>query len=347
MDYAKLSSDVDTNRRLHAMLADKLTGVRMREQGEMKVVKVIDPPHVPFQGFNQKRFKYLGVAMLLALAVGIGLPGVVEYFNRPVESEADIRQLTGLAVLAALPLIRTRRPVFMTGKNQAEDVDAEEHFMFTEAFRKLRVEIQLLGRETPLKRLLISSALPGEGKSTVVVNLGLAFGEVGKHVILADADFHRPTLHRTLRTPNTKGFSDLLAGTGDLHDSLTTVAEGVRLAPRGTSSTALSRSGLGSARLPQVIDQMSNEADYVILDSSPTLLIPDNLYMASVADGVILVVHAGTTRPRDLIRTKEIFDKSGTPILGVVLNQLKMNRMKQYQTYYKYYRSYVKADSKA
>jgi Mrp family chromosome partitioning ATPase len=92
---------------------------------------------------------------------------------------------------------------------------------------------------------------------------------------------------------------------------------------------------------------MSEEADYVILDSSPTLLIPDNLYMAAAVDGVILVVLAGATRPRDLLRAKEVFDKAGTPILGVVLNQLSPRRLKQYQTYYKYYRSYVKQDARA
>jgi len=220
-------------------------------------------------------------------------------------------------------------------------VSQEEYFLFVEAFRRLRVEIQLLGRDIPMRRIMIASALPGEGKSTVVVNLGLVFGEVGKHVIIADADFHRPTLHRTLKTPNSKGFSDLLAGTGELREAMSPVAEGVWLTPRGASSTALTRTGLGSSRLPEVLDSMSVEAEFVLLDSSPILLIPDNLYMAAATDGVILVCQSGTTRPRDLLRAKSIIEKSGTPILGVVLNQVPVRKVNQY---YSYYRAYAKAD---
>ena len=344
MEYTRLSSDNESNRRLQAVLSEKMTAARMREQGEMKVVKVIDPPQVPFAAANQKRLKFLGIALALALVIGAGVPVAVEYFNRPVQTEQDIRQLTGLPVLSTVPLVRSRRSMFLLGSGQPEDVRQEDYFLFLEAFRKLRVEIQLLGREMPMRRVMIASALPGEGKSTVVVNLGLTFGEVGKQVIIADADFHRPTLHRTLKTPNNKGFSDLLAGTGELRESMSLVAEGVWLSPRGGSSTALSRTGLGSQRLTEVIESMAAEAEYVLLDSSPILLIPDNLYMAAAADGVILVVQSGVTRPRELLRTKDIIEKSGTPIIGVVLNQVPVKAVNQY---YNYYRSYVRHDSKA
>lgn len=344
LEFTRLNTDVESNRRLHAMLSEKLSAARIREQGEMKVVKVIDPPSVPVPAVNQKRIRFLSVAFGLALLIGLGVPAAVEYFNRPIESDDDVRNLTGLPVLASIPRVRSRRSMFMVGGGQPDDVSQEEYFLFVEAFRRLRVEIQLLGREMPMRRIMIASALPGEGKSTVVVNLGLVFGEVGKHVIIADADFHRPTLHRTLKTPNAKGFSDLLAGTGNLREAMSPVAEGVWLTPRGASSTALTRTGLGSARLPEVLDSMSVEAEFVLLDSSPILLIPDNLYMAAATDGVILVCQAGLTRPRDFLRAKSIIEKSGTPILGVVLNQVSVRKVNQY---YSYYRAYAKADTKA
>jgi polysaccharide biosynthesis transport protein len=344
LEFTRLASDVESNRRLHAMLSEKLSAARIREQGEMKVVKVIDAPSVPVAAANQKRLRFFGVALALALVIGLGVPGTVEYFNRPIETDEDVRSLTGLPVLTSIPRVRSRRSMFMIGGGQPDDVSQEEYFLFVEAFRRLRVEIQLLGRDIPMRRIMIASALPGEGKSTVVVNLGLVFGEVGKHVIIADADFHRPTLHRTLKTPNGKGFSDLLAGTGDLREAMSPVAEGVWLTPRGASSTALTRTGLGSARLPEVLDSMSVEAEFVLLDSSPILLIPDNLYMAAATDGVILVCQAGVTRPRDFLRAKNIIEKSGTPILGVVLNQVPVRKVNQY---YSYYRAYAKADTKA
>ncbi len=344
LEYTRLATEVESNRRLHAMLSEKLSAARIREQGEMKVVKVIDAPSVPLPASNQKRLRFFGVALALALVIGLGVPATIEYFNRPVETDDDVRSLTGLPVLTSIPRVRSRRSMFMIGGGQPDDVSQEEYFLFVEAFRRLRVEIQLLGRDIPMRRIMIASALPGEGKSTVVVNLGLVFGEVGKHVIIADADFHRPTLHRTLKTPNSKGFSDLLAGTGELREAMSPVAEGVWLTPRGASSTALTRTGLGSSRLPEVLDSMSVEAEFVLLDSSPILLIPDNLYMAAATDGVILVCQSGTTRPRDLLRAKSILEKSGTPILGVVLNQVPVRKVNQY---YSYYRAYAKADNKA
>lgn len=344
LEYTRLASEVESNRRLHAMLSERLSAARIREQGEMKVVKVIDPPSVPVPAVNQKRIRFLAIALGFSLVLGLGLPAAVEYFNRPIETDDDVRNLTGLPVLASIPRVRSRRSMFMVGGGQPDDVSQEEYFLFVEAFRRLRVEIQLLGRDTPMRRIMIASALPGEGKSTVVVNLGLVFGEVGKHVIIADADFHRPTLHRTLKTPNAKGFSDLLAGTSDLREAMSPVAEGVWLTPRGASSTALTRTGLGSSRLPEVLDSMSVEAEFVLLDSSPILLIPDNLYMAAATDGVILVCQSGTTRPRDFLRAKTILEKSGTPILGVVLNQVPVRKVNQY---YSYYRAYAKADTKA
>jgi succinoglycan biosynthesis transport protein ExoP len=344
LEFARLATDLESNRRLRDMVTERLAAVRIREQGEMKVVKVIDPPSVPQPAANEKRIKFLAVAAVLALAIGLGVPTAIEYVNRPVESEHDVRQITGLPVLSIVPSLRTRRT--LGPARGLEDSKHEDVFLFTEAFRRLRVELQLLGRETELRRILVASALPGEGKSTVVVNLGHAFGEVGKHVILADADFQRPTLHRTLKSPGGKGFSDVLAGTSDLQESLNQVGDGVWLMPRGGSPSALTRTGLGSGRLAEVLTQLASEAEYVILDSSPILLVPDNLYVAAAADGILLVVHAGTIRPRELLRAKEILDKSGTPIIGVVLNQMPLRRLEQYYGYYnKYYKTYAKAEA--
>src|SRR5678816_2849752 len=148
----------------------------------------------------------------------------------------------------------------------------------------------MIAEENPLRRVLVASALPFEGKSTVVFNLGLAFGEVGKRVIVADADFHRPTLRRIANTDQRKGFTDLLAGNTKLADTITPI--------------------------------------------------PDNLYMAAAADGIVLVVAVGQTRPRDVLRTKAILERAGTPILGVVLNR---TPVKQLNSYYKQYSAYYGA----
>jgi succinoglycan biosynthesis transport protein ExoP len=301
-------------------------------------VKVIDPPGFPTTAPNQRRMTFLGLALALSLVIGLGAPATAEYFNRPIMSETDVRHLTGLPILTAIPDVQT--PGVILGSNGSENqTNQEDYHLFVDSFRRLRVELQMLGDEPPLRRILVASALPFEGKSTVTFNLGLAFGEVGKRVIIADADFHRPTLHRLANSTPRKGFTDLLAGTSNLVDTIMPITEHVHLAPRGGSMTAPARSGLGN-RLPQILSDMSNDADYVLMDSSPILLIPDNLYIAAAADGIIVVVSVGTTRPRDLLRTKEILERAGTPILGVVLNR---TPIKQLNSYYKQYSGYYGA----
>jgi len=336
LDYRRLASEVETNRKLSALLSDKLGAARIREQGEMNVVKVIDPPGFPSTAPNQRRSQFIGLALALALLIGIGAPATAEYFNRPIMGEDDIKHLTGLPILTSVPEVDPEHAVF--GSKGSQEEKSQEHYhLFVDAFRRLRVELQMIGDDRPLRRILIASALPFEGKSTVVFNLGLAFGEVGKRVIIADGDFHRPTLHRIANTTPRKGFTDLLAGTTQLTDTITPITDNVQLAPRGSGLMAPARTGFGTDRLSRVLGQMSDEADYVLLDTSPILLIPDNLYMAAAAEGIVLVVAVGQTRPRDLVRTKAILERAGTPIVGVVLNR---TPVKQLNSYYKQYSAY-------
>jgi capsular exopolysaccharide synthesis family protein len=340
LEYRRLASDVETNRKLSTLLSDKLGAARIREQGEMNVVKVIDPPGFPSTAPNQRRMQFVGLALALALLIGLGAPATAEYFNRPIMGEDDVKQLTGLSILTAVPQVASENVIFTSRSGENQQAPQEEYHLFVDAFRRLRVELQMISDDTPLRKILVASCLPFEGKSTVVFNLGLAFGEVGKRVIIADADFHRPTLHRIANTPPRKGFTDLLAGTSKLLDTITPITDNVQLAPRGSALSGPSRTGLGTDRLPQILGNMSDEADYVLMDSSPILLIPDNLYMAAAADGIVLVVAIGQTRPRDLLRTKAILERAGTPIVGVVLNR---TPVKHLNSYYKQYSGYYGA----
>ncbi len=310
LEYRRLSSEVDMNRRLASVIQEKLGASRIRASGEMNVVKVIDPASTPVPAVNQKRLKFLGIAFAFAFALGVAGPGLVEYVNRPLQTEQAIRQSTGLPILAIVPQVDSRRPVFNSGERQPQDPHQQDYVLFVDAFRRLRVELQMLAEEMPLRRILVASSLPGEGKSTVTYNLALAFGEIGQRVIIADADFHRPTLHRTTKARNEKGLTDLLAGTSALPEAMTTVSEQVRLAPRGTALSIPARVGLGTKRLTEVLVSMEAESEYVLIDSSPILLVPDNLYMASAADAILLVVDSSSTRPRDLLRTKEVLRRS-------------------------------------
>jgi succinoglycan biosynthesis transport protein ExoP len=344
-EYARLTREVESRRNLHALLADRLAAARIREQGEMKVVKIIDPasPAVPIP--NQKRLFVLVGALGVAFALGAGVPAAVEWFNRTIETEDDVQAATGLPVLAIVPRVRAGQVLFSPNVTDTGGAPGDQ-LMFTEAFRSLRVAVELGTRGEPLRSLLVTSSFADEGKSTVVVNLGFALNEAGRRIVLADTDFLRPTLHRVTKIKTSKGLVEALESEGpQAPPALMPINnEGLWLAQRGESVQTRSRSMLGGSRLREMIGEMSTQADFVICDSSPVLLIPDNLLLAGAVDGVVLVARAGSTSFRDLARSKELLEAAGARMLGVVLNQVAPSSVQNY--YRRYYDSYVRKDRK-
>jgi polysaccharide biosynthesis transport protein len=333
-DYTRLTRDVDSNRSLYAMLSDKLTAARIREQGEMKVVKVIDSPSPAVLVGNTKRMRFMGIGLLAAVALGVGVPALIEWIKRPVETEEDVESSTGLPVLAVIPLVRGRRPIFLTARErrelEQEGLKLGEVFLFHEAFRTLRVALQLAGRAGQLRSLMVTSANPGEGKSTTLVNLGLELGETGRRVIMADTDFARPTLHKTLNLPQNGGLVEVLHSGRQVEEALVPVRGNVRVATRGAVVRQDTPGMLATTRLGDVLAEMSNQADYVLCDSGPILVVPENLMLAGAVDGVVLVVKAGTTPCADLARAKTTLEGVGARVIGVVINQVPSYQLKHY-----------------
>jgi capsular exopolysaccharide synthesis family protein len=337
------------------MLSDKLTAARIREQGEMKVVKVIDPPSFPLSVTSERRMKFFLMALALALVAGAGLPVAFEWVHRLVENESDVEASTGLPVLALVPRTRSAPPLITAsrhngngngnghaagnGNGHAPHRVTRDQFIFTESFRPLRVSAQLAARVSEMRTLLIASPLPGEGKSTVVVNLGLAFAEAGVRVVLADADVARPTLHRLLNVkPSAAGVVDALRSDRRIGDCLVPVADKIWIAPRGGAPQHDSRALLATHRLREFVAEIATTADIVVFDSSPVLLVPDGLFLAAAVDGVILVASAGRTSCRDLARAKAALETAGARVLGVVINEASQPSMKpEYARYYSAY----------
>jgi capsular exopolysaccharide synthesis family protein len=340
-DYSRLVREVESNRNLQTTMADKLTGARIREQGEMKVVKVIDPPRHPVPTASEKQLRFLALALMAAMVIGAGVPAAVEWARRTVDSDEDIENATGLPVLAVLPRLRTRAPRFLGTAETHRLNGTDDTFMFSEALRNLRVTIQLAQRTERPRSILVTSASPDEGKSTLVVGLGMAFGEAGYRVVLADSDFQRPTLHLALKVAaSSPGLSNALETESKIGAALVPVGERLWIAPRGASFQPQARGMLATSRLKAIVEEMSEHADLVLCDSSPVLLIPDNLFLAAAVDGVILVAKSGTTTYRELARAKALLETVGARLLGVVLNEMPPASLRRH--YARYYRTYVK-----
>jgi tyrosine-protein kinase Etk/Wzc len=340
-DYIRLQRDVESHRNLSAILTDRLMAARIREQGEMKVVKVIDPSSFATPAANEKRVRFFGLAFLLAVGIGSGVPGLVEWMKRPVENEDDVESAAGLPVLAVIPRLERQRPLLLTARERQELGNSRrlgENFLFNEAFHNLRVALQLAGRVDTIRTIMVTSAFPGEGKSTIVVNLGLELAEAGRSVILADTDFLRPTLHQALKVQQGGGLVEVLHERGAVENALVPIGDRMWVAARGQKIHRDTRGLLATGRLKRVLGEMNERAEFVLCDSSPVLLISDNLFLAAAVDAVILVAKTGSTGCGDLARAKAMLEQVGARVLGVVLNEMPVTRLKRY--YRRYYKGY-------
>ncbi len=204
--------------------------------------------------------------------------------------------------------------------------------------------LQLAMRGERLHTFLIASPFPGDGKSTVLVNLGLAFREAGWQVVLADTDFQRPTLHRAMNVAQHGGLVEALHGKGSAEVALSPVGDGMWLATRGASFRPETRAMLATNRLTELLADMASKADIVLCDSSPVLLIPDNLFLGAAVDGVILVAKAGHTAGHDLARTKSLLEGAGARVLGIVLNEAPTSTLGR--DYIRYYKTYIRSETR-
>jgi polysaccharide biosynthesis transport protein len=323
--YATLARDLEVAQRLYSVLVEKLTAARIREDGGT-VIKVIEPPTPAVPVANMRRVAILGLALMLVMGATVGIPLVAELRTRRIDTPEDLSRVIGTPPLALIPDLRGNGHV------------REKQFILAEGFRSLRVEVEMSRRSRRLRSLLVTSALPQEGKSTAVVNLARVFREAGATVIIADGDFLRPTLHLKLDIPPTPSLADVMSGTHPLEAALVDIGTGIQaIAPR-PAPTPASRGLMTRHRLQPLVAALTTKADIVIFDSAPLLSIRETALLASVVDSVVLVVNAGGPSWEDVTRTKALLDATGAITLGTVLNQVPVATFwRQYRHYYEPY----------
>lgn len=205
--------------------------------------------------------------------------------------------------------------------------------MAAEAYRTLRTNIQFYNVGEPMRRLLITSATPREGKSITAANLAITFAQADKKVIIIDADLRRPILHRIFQISNLVGLTGVLLGTSDLASALVaTAVPGLLVLPAGPLPPNPAEM-LGSPRMRSLLDELNEEADLVIIDSPPVVVVTDAAVLAPLTDGVILVVAAGEVNREVAQQAKSQLAAVRARVLGIVLNGVEED-VSGYSSYY-------------
>jgi polysaccharide biosynthesis transport protein len=345
LEFSNLRQTVESNRNLLTVLSDKLMAARMREQGEVGVIRIIDPASFPLQPTQSKTFQFALMALALAGAVAFGSAYGLEFLRQPVETESDVQKATGLAVVGSIGVLGTATHRKRHGKTRSPALPATlsnppgPTSIHLELYRAIRATVETERLKSPFRSILVTSPGPSEGKSTTVLNLAQTFREFGRRVLVVDADLRRPSLQRALSLAIKPDLGDYLKGAATFEQACHLLPSGIAIIP-GQVFRGDAASMLASPRFKELLEQAHEQFDVVLVDSPPLLAVPDNLLLVTTIDRVLLVVKASATSKRDLRKTEAILRQTNVKILGVILNQAHPRDVDYYQPrYQKYYKS--------
>ena len=318
------------------------------KRGEAELIAEATTPSAPFAP-KPKRDGLLGG--FVGLLLGLGIAFVREQFDDRIRSSEDAERANGIPVIAELPLDA------VASKHTNELVAAiAPHGPTAESTRSLRTSLAFLAIEGPIRRIVVTSPGPGDGKSTLAANLGVVYAQAGHRTVVVSSDLRRPRIDAMFDSErSSEGLTTLLTreaparasgegnGNGNGNGHITTEAEPPFISLRSTIVEGLSflPSGplppnpaelLGSQRMDTVLDALSQIADVVILDTPPLLAVTDAAVLAAKSDAVLIVNARGATRRGAARKARDLLDASGVRITGLVLNKVDRSS----HTYYGY-----------
>lgn len=275
-------------------------------------VTVVDRPEVPEQPSSPRPERNVGLGVALGLLVGSGAALARWALDRTVKLPAEASEASGVPVIGTVVQDEVLAKTHVVGR-QARTRAAED-------YRQLRVNLQFLGVDHAPRVIMLSSAMPGEGKTTSAINLALALAEAGRSVTLVDADLRRPRVTAYLGLIGGVGLTNVLAGTADVVDVLQPYGDsGVLVVGAGPTPPNPSEL-LASEHMRGLIDALREKTEYVLIDAPPLLPVADATGLAVLADGVLLTVRYGQSRKDQLQQASAALGRVGARTLGLILN---------------------------
>lgn len=330
----ELQREVDGNRALYDTFMTRLKETAATADLETANARVVDPATVPTEPVKPKKALIVAIAALLALFAGVGLTLLLEALNNTFKSTEEIENRLNLPVLGILPQLKVKERGEL-----ARMFTSDKEKSFSESIRTIRTGVVLAGMDHPHKVMVITSSIPGEGKSTVSVNLAFALGQM-ERVLLIDADLRRPTLAKSFEFPvGTPGLANLIAGTARLEECIQQV-DGIDMICAGTVPPNPLEL-LSSPRFAKAVEVLKSKYDRVIIDSPPTQAVSDAIVLSTFADSLLYVVKSASTHIPLVEKGVGQLLQNNAPVKGIVLNQVDIKKAKRYGYsyggYYDYY----------
>jgi len=326
ISLARLERVRRINDDLYSELVKSRNEAQIEAVSQLGNIDIIDPAVTPLRPVSPKKEENLIIGLLLSLVLGVCLAFLLEHFDTTVRNEEEIKRLLAIPLLGHIPKFHqngraiAKKTGELVPRNPLFTRD-EPRSPVSEAFRLLRTNLFFIELDKGLKTIAVTSAVPGEGKTVVAVNLAAALAGQEERVLLIDADFRAPAVHRVLLLPQAPGFTNILVDHLNIHSvvrdvpglpNLSVITAG-RIPPNPAEVT-------GSARMRQVIEELRGSFDRIIFDGPPVLGATDAVVLASSVDGALIVLRKGKIDRRAVKRMAEILDHTRVTILGGVLN---------------------------
>ena len=334
--HSKLKREVETNNKLYDMVLERTKKADLSTMLKTHNIRIIDRAQVPFAPIKPRKKIIMLIGLLLALLLSTAVVLGMELFARNIRDIDELEQITGKSIVGFVPKCvssQAARQIFF---------DGEKHSPAVEAIRTLRTNLYLADLDSDIFTLLVTSAVPKEGKTTIAGNVAIAFANAGKKVVLVDTDMRRPQIHRMFDVTNKQGITTLLLGDATLdevvyHDTAHSGLDVIVCGPVSPTPQEM----ISSHKFEEFITNLKNIYEVVILDSPPISASADAVLLSTMVDATLLVSRLEYER-RDLMRYSiKALNNVGTKILGVVVNGVD-GKKGYYSNYYGY--SYTAQD---
>jgi exopolysaccharide transport family protein len=349
IQYSILKRDLESYRTLYEGLMEKMkqAGVSAGlKSNNFRIVDIARAPSVPIEPNIPRN---LAFAFMLGLTSGVGLAFLLEGLDNTVRTTEQAQLISGFAPLGMIPLgSRTaregaspKRLVIASSKEAVELVtQVRPQSQMAESYRALRTSLLLSNLGAPPKVIMVTSALPQEGKTTTSINCAVVLAQKGVRVLLIDADLRRPSIHKTLGMGPRSGLSNVLTGSATLQQTITRspVLPSLSVLPAGTPPPNPAEL-LASPNMRDVLEELRGQYDHIVVDTPPTLSVTDAVVLSPRADAIVLVIRSGQTTKQALRRSRDILMQVNAKVSGVLLNAVDLSSP-DYYYYYEYQGKY-------
>jgi capsular exopolysaccharide synthesis family protein len=354
IQYGILKQEVDTAKALYNDFLQKTSQAKVQVAQQHNNLRLIQPARVPKSPLGPSRFRTILLGLLLSMGAGIGLAYFLEYLDNTIKTVEDVGRYVRLPALGVIPSIASsltsksvnskkgRRQIAdgATSHTNGESFDPINRMMVfdnlssaAEAYRAVRTSILLSAASRPPKIILVTSGQPGEGKTTTVVNTAVSLTQLGASVLLIDCDLRKPMVHKLFGIDHAQGLSTYLSRDVRIERVVHNAQiPNLSLLPCGPIPPNPSEL-ISSEKMKNLLQIMSERYDHILIDSPPLMNVSDSVILASMVDGVILVVHGGKSPRTVAQRARQELVNVGAKIFGVVLNNVDLRR-DGYEGYY-------------